>query len=517
MRNKIFGAVLLTLSLIGCRKESSNVMSYAFKDDMAFKAADSSFVAKFDIMWNGLNCNYALWDFEKEHGLDWDQVYDTYRPKFEELDKVDTLVSDNQLKELLSKVVAPLHDGHLNVQMKNHHSGGTVIVSPNSIRVLSERKEELMQALTFDPSLSIDAYYKPNGYLLDYKRTTSLPLLGILEKVRDYVVDQANALEEKEHLTPEETRLLEAYKAFLEDFRNNLLPLLTSSSEKALAYYNKMVLRYEYLSIPGLVEINEKLLKYNLDITYALFKDNIAYLRINGFKVCPFVKYTEEIFGQDIDPNTQAVIDAVKAVWEGWFNAIQEHHAKGDLGGVIIDVRSNGGGMLADYPLVFGALLPSGGFHVTDARFKRGPGRYDYSPVLPQTVPTYEDEHVTVTEPIAVLCNCYSVSMSEQTSMSAKLLENASLIGTRTWGGLSALNSNETYSNSYAGHTGVEGETAVYCYTPLEVVISQDGKILEGYGIEPDIVVTFDAAAWNKGTGPDNQLDAALQHIRSKK
>ncbi|MBP5483540.1 MAG: hypothetical protein J6X99_04715 [Bacteroidales bacterium] len=517
MRNKIFGAVLLSLSLIGCRKESSTVLSYAFKDDMAFEEADSSFAAKFDVMWNGLNCNYALWDFEKEHGLDWDRVYDTYRPKFEELDKVDTLVSDKQLSELLTKVVAPLHDGHLNVQMKNHHSGGTVAVSPGATRVLSERKEELMQALSFNPVSSIQLFYQPNGYLLDYKHSNSLPLLSILEKVRDYVVDQANALEEKEHLNPEEASLLKAYKAFLEDFRENLLPLLDRGSEKALEYYNKMVLRYEYLSLPGLVAVNEKLLNYNMDITYALFKDNIAYLRISGFKVCPFIKYTEEIFGKDIDPDTQAIIDAVKAVWAGWFGAIQEHHAKGDLGGVIIDVRSNGGGMMADYPFVFGALLPSGGFRVTDARFKRGPGRYDYSPVLPQTMSTYEEEHATVTEPIVVLCNCYSVSMAEQTSMSAKLLENATLIGTRTWGGLSALASNESYSGNYAGHTGVEGETAVYCYTPEEVVISQDGKILEGYGIEPDIEVAFDVAAWDKGTGPDNQLDAALQHIRSKK
>ena len=35
------------------------------------------------------------------------------------------------------------------------------------------------------------------------------------------------------------------------------------------------------------------------------------------------------------------------------------------------------------------------------------------------------------------------------------------------------------------------------------------------FPIAPDIEVAFDAAAWNNGAGPDNQLDRALQWIRN--
>ena len=91
--------------------------------------------------------------------------------------------------------------------------------------------------------------------------------------------------------------------------------------------------------------------------------------------------------------------------------------------------------------------------------------------VMTQDMPTYKGEHVTVTEPIAVLSNCSSVSMAEHTASGAQLLENGAVIGTRTWGGYSALSGAETYTNNYA--------------------------------------------AWNNGAGPDNQLDRALQWIRN--
>ena len=204
-------------------------------------------------------------------------------------------------------------------------------------------------------------------------------------------------------------------------------------------------------------------------------------------------------------------------VWYSWFNAIQDLHNAGQLGGVIIDVRGNGGGMVSDYQYVLGALLPSGGQHVMDSRTKKGVGRYDYSPLVPQVMPTYEQPHVTVTEPIAVLANIRSVSMAEMTSMGATLVENAKLVGTRTWGGLCGLIGNEDYSFTYAGHIGVSGKTPVYVYCPCLAAFSRDGKILEGVGVTPDIEVHLDLGAWKSGNGPDSQLDRALQYITSGK
>ena len=49
----------------------------------------------------------------------------------------------------------------------------------------------------------------------------------------------------------------------------------------------------------------------------------------------------------------------------------------------------------------------------------------------------------------------------------------------------------------------------------MELVLSQEGKVMEGYGVTPDIELPLDFAAWNKGSGPDNQLERALSLIRT--
>ena len=119
--------------------------------------------------------------------------------------------------------------------------------------------------------------------------------------------------------------------------------------------------------------------------------------------------------------------------------------------------------------------------------------------------------------PETVLANIRSVSMAEMTSMGATLVENAKLVGTRTWGGLCGLIGNEDYSFTYAGHIGVSGKTPVYVYCPCLAAFSRDGKILEGVGVTPDIEVHLDLGAWKSGNGPDSQLDRALQYITSGK
>ena len=81
---KISTILLMALSLAACRKESDRLHDYSFDDALAFGAAKESFGEKFKVLWEGLNSNYALWDYEAEQGLDWDEVYETYYPKFVE-------------------------------------------------------------------------------------------------------------------------------------------------------------------------------------------------------------------------------------------------------------------------------------------------------------------------------------------------------------------------------------------------------------------------------------------------
>ena len=144
-------------------------------------------------------------------------------------------------------------------------------------------------------------------------------------------------------------------------------------------------------------------------------------------------------------------------------------------------------------------------------------GRYDYSPLSPFKIPTLEKAHETITEPIVILTNCCSVSMSEMTSLSCRQLPNGTLIGKRTHGGLCSLQSDpSTYYQNYSGIIGERGETPVWLYIPQMVTMTKDGQILEGVGLTPDIDVDFDITL-SQTTGRDSQLERALQFCTTGK
>jgi len=522
MKTKIFLLAAAVVMMAGCRMESDDVLNYAHQDELAFSKAESSYAAKFDVMWNGLNANYALWDYEAEHGLNWDKVYEEFRPRFVALDSSKTAVTDKQLNALLDSVIAPLHDGHLSVQLKNHATGKYVGSSPGALRLGRERVDEYLAIANTELNMN---YYVKNGLLKEYIAKSSYTIqtvaLASLKYIEE-VVTRLEAIPESER-TPEQNDTLALYTPIGMELSSALSLTLAGENQKAIEKYNIIAYKYQYLHIPYLEPVDPLINEYGLDITYALFKDNIAYLRFDGFKLSAYLEqeFIDLLFGGSSDA-TKALVKEVGDVWRAWFNAIQEHHKAGDLKGVIIDVRSNGGGFLNDSKFVLGALRQadeSGGFHDCDARFKRGSGRFDYSPVMPQIMPVLDAEHVTVTAPVVVLCNCVSVSMAEHTSYGVKLFDNGKLVGTRTFGGFSALSDESTYSNNYAGYVGVMNVTPVFCYIPQEVAYileknSKGEKVVEGYGIEPDIEVALDAETFNK-VGTDNQLDRALQYIRT--
>lgn len=87
------------------------------------------------------------------------------------------------------------------------------------------------------------------------------------------------------------------------------------------------------------------------------------------------------------------------------------------------------------------------------------------------------------------------------------------LIGTRTWGGLSALTtSQESYSTNYAGVVGVMNSTPFYGYIPRWVNIFPGEGILEGVGITPDIELDLDIDRL-LNEHRDNQLERAVDYI----
>lgn len=481
MKNKILfilGLVLMGLSMGSCRGDSDTLMSYDHKDNLAFKEAEKSFAGKFKVIWNALNQNYALWDYEQQNGLDWDAVYDEYLPQFEALDEREK-VTDAELEDLLKKVLNPLHDGHMVIFVKNH-----------LVEVTSDGEPIYMEYSTHVDDL-LNQFMATDGYRLRW------------------MADSIASLQQLTTPTAKQVEILQTL--------TNLYNLLNYgvTGEDDLKLYNTMCERFSYLNIPGFDPIDPKFGDYGVDIKFALLKGNIAYLYFSDFHLTFYLVDAARDEGFPYaDEYTNTHMDRAYAVWSAWINAIQKLHSLGQLGGVIIDVRGNGGGLVYDFQFALGALLPRGGFTYGDVRFKRGTGRLDYSPLMPQVIGTLELDHAIITEPIVVLANCRSISMAEITSLSAKEVENARLIGKRTWGGLCTLTDNEEFSYNYSGHIGVKDQTPVFIYLPTLVTFTRDGKQLEGIGITPDIDVDLDEDLFTL-TGKDTQLDRALQYIRT--
>ena len=515
MKNKIslLGALLLMLTFGSCRQDSDTLIPYDHEDVMAFEEAWKSFAAQYKVFWNGMNQNYALWDYEMENGLDWDAEYDKFLPLFEALDKQDDVTND-ELRNLMNMMVAPLHDSHMNVQFWNYHKKTYVGVTPSILRN-SKRPDYVAPLDMIDKKQKLAAMTNVKREdVLDFYQT-STTIQSLLTHMTDngsttkWVIAEIDRLSKLTTPTEMELNKLAGLKSFTKDFDN----IINYSGTQFVQAYNNLVLKYGYLSIPGLTEISPSYADKGVSVTYALLKGNIVYMFLSNFFLTSYLvpEYLEEM---ELSGQSLQLAQSVQLTWKKWFDKIQELHKAGTLGSVIIDIRGNGGGMVTDYQYVLGALLPSGGFTPCQLRFKRGTARLDYSPLMPQVMPTYPDDHATVTEPIVVLADCNSVSMSEITARSCSLIPNAHFIGKRTWGGLCALNSNETFSTNYSGHIGVSGQTPVYVYTPQVATFSMDGKQLEGIGIDPEIEVDLDVQLFSNDGG-DTQLERAMQFIRN--
>ena len=518
----IWSIMLLMVMVTGCREESDVVQNYAFNDGLNFKEAENSYAGKFKVLWKALNQNYSIWDYERSFGLDWDAVYDEFLPKYEALDQRND-VTNAELGKLLEETVAPLHDGHLVAQMKNHQTGDFVLVSPSKLRV--SQRDDYQVSDNFTPNLNA---YLPtaqggNGDIEVYKEASTSfgeQLVAVYKKEGmgyQWASAEADRLRELPSRTDKEDFLLEGLDNFVSAFGTMIQHIIKGYSDAdILQEYNQLALTYQYLQIPGLHSIHNGFLKQGIDVKYALFRNKVAYFYLSGFDLTPYMsdEYADQFF-PGANAQTKEAIKQVYNVWDSWFKAVQELHAAGQLRGVIIDVRSNGGGMLNDYKYVLGSLLPSGGYDIGMARFKRGLGRYDYSPLVSARFPTLEESHDAISEPIVVLCNCGSVSMSEMTALGCKTLPNGTLIGKTTHGGLCALHGDaSSYTIDYAGIVGEQDTTPVWLYIPTMVTMSKEGQIFEGIGLTPDIEVSFDQSL-SKTTGRDTQLERALQFMNT--
>jgi carboxyl-terminal processing protease len=115
------------------------------------------------------------------------------------------------------------------------------------------------------------------------------------------------------------------------------------------------------------------------------------------------------------------------------------------LKGMIVDLRSNSGGLLSDLQFVFGKLI-SAPIVFGYTRQKSGIGRLDYTPWIPAEF-TPRADGKTFGKPIVVLTDQNTVSMAEHSTMALKMLPGTYVIGDTTYGATGPLSSDSTLFN----------------------------------------------------------------------
>jgi carboxyl-terminal processing protease len=217
-------------------------------------------------------------------------------------------------------------------------------------------------------------------------------------------------------------------------------------------------------------------------------KDKILYFTCNRFSL--------------LSSYTSQNGNSVKPVLDYFFNILANMPPK--LKGIILDVRGNRGGDLADLNFIIGRFINSP-LHFGYTRYKSGNGRLDYTPWIRAYVnPQSGNNQIKV--PIVVLADNFSASLSELMVMAVHAMPNGTFIGETTWGATGVLTESDIYNDGsfiLQGFMSVNISSCEFIYL--------DKINYEGRGLTPDVLVKFNLSVLN--TGDDPQLDSAINRI----
>ena len=239
----------------------------------------------------------------------------------------------------------------------------------------------------------------------------------------------------------------------------------------------------------GIYQNNDDPSDYMAAISYKI--DGVIYFRLSAFNLSGALELDPE------GPVVQVVRNYHRMILE-----------TPDIKGVIIDVRDNGGGAVADMQQILAPLIDTETL-IGYTRSKEGLGRLDYGPWVPCILAPAE-QHRKVEAPVVVLANIWSVSMSEMTSMAVSVLANGCIVGERTFGGTGPLAGDYIFA-----YSGVASNACVKIYTSTSMMKDAKGVIHEGVGVTPDIESLQDEQGLLNGV--DSQLERALEYIRTGK
>lgn len=167
-----------------------------------------------------------------------------------------------------------------------------------------------------------------------------------------------------------------------------------------------------------------------------------------------------------------------------------------DTKGLIIDLRQNGGGAASDIFNILSRFVEKKTL-LYYSRIKNGPGHNDFSDPVPAYVEPYDG--IRYKKDVYFLTDRGTFSAGSFISLASKALDNITLVGDTTGGGLGAPNGGQL-PNGWK-----------YRFSVTQA-LTLDKKNDYEKGVPPDVYATFD---WNN-MKKDEILDRAIQEILQK-
>lgn len=171
--------------------------------------------------------------------------------------------------------------------------------------------------------------------------------------------------------------------------------------------------------------------------------------------------------------------------------------------GLILDLRFNfGGDARAFYNVVSRFISQKYTWGYLQTRINRD--RYDLSLPIPQQI---ESSGTAFTKPIVVLCDRYSFSAAELTTMALKQLPNVTVLGDTTAGVTGPISEQKDYTGNFVLPNGWRVTLA------QRVVSDNSGRVYEAKGIAPHKAVGLDDT--DRASKSDKQLEKAIEILSS--
>lgn len=537
---KILSILMILLALI-VLASCTNDISDPYDD------AEDSWENVFKEYWETMSLEYV--HFSDESGLDWDAVYDEYLPKFQKLnfeDVKDTVTAFKYFKEMSWQ----LSDYHYALQISDNF-GNMIQISPSTLqKMMKDHPDWDINDYPDITSISASSIsYTSINRGLDNPYFSlgegATPTMEELMQVYQYMSIVEGASEISTLSTPTDTNDPDSYLFHngVKDFGNNYVGVsFAKVSVNSVTHPDPLTAEEEawntVLDTLGLDNF-----KYFYGLTT---EDGIFYFYISQF-ISPSclepLLYQENLtaaerktlqdsgldmvhdilWGQNVSIDSSYLDTYKKSMaekmedLEGIVNLFTQLRNIGATGkctfdgytlltvnGVIMDVRSNGGGAADFLFRIMGSFFYEE-TKLGSVRYKDSYSRTSYTPwidfYLEQSYcnPVASQNY---SGPFVMLANGSSVSCSEIACMISKLLPNSKIVGSQTYGGTCALTDRTIFQS------GPFQKTHVYIYTTTYQSVDSNGVSLEGVGVTPDVAVDIKA-------GEDARYKKAVETVKS--